>query len=85
MLLLNTRPWLPSPFRDAEMTAERPTFEHEAHWLRARVIRLRAALRFTQEPRVDVILREVIGDAEDRLAALDQRPVLPALPPRRKT
>jgi hypothetical protein len=47
--------------------------EDEATWLRARVIRLRVALRFVKDPR-EVILREVIADAEDRLAALDQPP-----------
>jgi hypothetical protein len=45
--------------------------EEEATWLRARVIRLRAALRFSKDARTEVILREVISDAEDRLAALD--------------
>jgi hypothetical protein len=48
--------------------------EDEAAWLRARVIRLRVALRFVKDPRVEVILREVIADAEDRLVALDQPP-----------
>jgi hypothetical protein len=33
-----------------------------------RLIRLRAALRFAREPRTETILREVIADAEDRLA-----------------
>jgi hypothetical protein len=49
--------------------------EDEASWLRARVIRLRVALRFTKDPRAETILREVIADAEDRLAALDQPPI----------
>jgi hypothetical protein len=39
--------------------------EDEANWLRARVIRLRAALRFTKDVRTETILREVIADAED--------------------
>jgi hypothetical protein len=55
--------------------------EDEVAWLRARVIRLRVALRFTKDPRVEVILREVIADAEDRLAALDQPPIKMAPPP----
>jgi hypothetical protein len=46
--------------------------EAEAGWLRKSIIRLRAALRFAKEPRVEAILREVIADAEDRLAALEQ-------------
>jgi hypothetical protein len=55
--------------------------EDEVPWLRARVIRLRVALRFTKDPRVEVILREVIADAEDRLAALDQPPIKMPPPP----
>jgi hypothetical protein len=46
--------------------------EAEAGWFRKSIIRLRAALRFAKEPRVEAILREVIADAEDRLAALEQ-------------
>ena len=33
---------------------------------------LRAALLFAREPRVETILREVIADAEDRLAAFER-------------
>jgi hypothetical protein len=43
----------------------------ETDWLRKSIIRLRAALRFAGEPRVEAILREVIADAEDRLSALE--------------
>jgi hypothetical protein len=50
--------------------------EAEAKWLRKSIIRLRAALRFAKEPRVETILREVIADAEDRLAELE-RPEAP--------
>jgi hypothetical protein len=42
--------------------------EADAEWLRRTIIRLRAALRFAKEPRTETILREVIADAEDRLA-----------------
>jgi hypothetical protein len=34
---------------------------------------MRAALRLKREPRVETILREVIADAEDRLAELEPR------------
>jgi hypothetical protein len=46
--------------------------EAETNWLRKSIIRLRTALRFTKEPRVETVLREVIADAEDRLAVLEQ-------------
>jgi hypothetical protein len=45
--------------------------ESDAEWLRRTVIRLRAALRFAREPRTETLLREVIADAEDRLAELE--------------
>jgi hypothetical protein len=51
----------------------------EADWLRKSIIRLRAALRFAREPRVETILREVIADAEDRLSVLE-RPEQPKQP-----
>jgi hypothetical protein len=35
-------------------------------------MRLRAALRFAEEPRVETILREVIANAEDRLIELER-------------
>jgi hypothetical protein len=44
----------------------------EAVWVRKNIIRLRTALRFAKEPRTETILREVIADAEDRLADLEQ-------------
>jgi hypothetical protein len=46
-----------------ELQAEEP-------WLRKRVVRLRTALRYTSDPRAEVILREVIADAENRLELL---------------
>jgi hypothetical protein len=45
--------------------------ENEAPWLRSRIIRLRAALRFAKEPRTYTILREFIAEAEERLSALE--------------
>jgi len=45
--------------------------DDEPTWLRPRIIRLRTALRFTKEPRVETILREFIADAEERLCVLD--------------
>jgi hypothetical protein len=55
--------------------------ENEASWLRSRIIRLRAALRFAKEPRTDMILREFIAEAEERLGALEDRGV--PSPPKR--
>jgi hypothetical protein len=45
-------------------------------------MRLRAALRFADEPRVETILREVIGSAEDRLIELERsdQPKMPEAP-----
>jgi hypothetical protein len=45
----------------------------EATWLRKTIIRLRAALRFAKDPRTEAILREVIANAEGRLAELEPR------------
>jgi hypothetical protein len=42
-------------------------------------MRLRAALRFADEPNVETILREVIANAEDRLIELE-RPEQPKNP-----
>jgi hypothetical protein len=63
--------------------------EDEPTWLRHRVARLRAALRFATEPRVESILRELIADAEERLITVELMDVkahatacLPQLPPR---
>jgi hypothetical protein len=47
-------------------------FEEEEIWLRHRVGRLRAALRLAKEPRVEAILRELIIDAEKRLALIEE-------------
>jgi hypothetical protein len=44
--------------------------EAEESWLRKRIVRLRTVLRYTSDPRADVILREVIADAETRLEHL---------------
>jgi hypothetical protein len=46
-----------------ELQAEEP-------WLRKRVVRLRTLLRYVDDPRAEVILREVIADAENRLELL---------------
>jgi hypothetical protein len=46
--------------------------EAESEWLRRSIMRLRAALRFAEEPRVETILREVIASAEDRLIELER-------------
>jgi hypothetical protein len=56
--------------------------EAESEWLRRSIMRLRAALRFADEPRVETILREVIGSAEDRLIELERsdQPKMPEAP-----
>jgi hypothetical protein len=55
--------------------------EDEVSWLRPRIIRLRAALRFVKEHRTETILREFVAEAEDRLAALEGRgaPIKPTV------
>ena len=45
--------------------------ELEATWLRLRIIRLRAALRYALDPRVEAILRETVADMEERLEQLE--------------
>jgi hypothetical protein len=40
-------------------------------WLRHRVVRMRALLRYANDTRVESGLRELIADAEDRLEALE--------------
>jgi hypothetical protein len=47
--------------------------EREEIWLRHRVVRMRAMLRYANDPRVEAGLRELIGDAEDRLETLQSR------------
>jgi hypothetical protein len=47
--------------------------EDEEVWLRAWIIRLRTISRFTQNPEVEVGLREFIADAEARLELLQRR------------
>jgi hypothetical protein len=47
------------------------TLQDEAVWLRYRIIRMRTALRFAMSPEVESILRELIADAEARLAMLE--------------
>jgi hypothetical protein len=44
--------------------------EAEETWLRKRIVRLRTVLRYSNDPRAEVVLREVIGDAENRLELL---------------
>jgi hypothetical protein len=46
------------------------TPDDEEIWLRHRVIRMRALLRFAKEPCVESGLRELIADAEKRLEPL---------------
>jgi hypothetical protein len=62
-------------------------FEDESLWLRHRVVRLRAALRFAREASVEAILRELIADGEERLISLEDQGVttrvVPPQPPLR--
>ncbi len=55
---------------DADGTMPR-VLEKEENWLRHRLRRMRAMLRYANEPRVESGLRELIADAEDRLEALE--------------
>ena len=45
--------------------------EPEATWLRLQIIRLRAALRYALEPRVETILRETVTEMEGRLEQVE--------------
>ena len=47
--------------------------EDEVSWLRHRVVRMRTILRFAKDPRAESGLRELIADAETRLAALEAK------------
>jgi hypothetical protein len=48
-------------------------FEDESTWLRHRVLRLRTILRYAKDARVERGLRELIGEAEQRLEQLEAR------------
>lgn len=48
-------------------------FEEEEIWLRHRLRRMRALLRYAKEIKVEVGLRELIAEAEERLEVLEQR------------
>jgi hypothetical protein len=47
--------------------------EDEVTWLRHRIVRMRTILRFAKDPRTETGLRELIAEAEARLAALEAR------------
>jgi hypothetical protein len=47
--------------------------EAEESWLRKRIMRLRTLLRFANDPRIEIGLREIISDAEHRLEILQSR------------
>jgi hypothetical protein len=47
--------------------------EDEVSWLRHRILRMRTILRFAKDPRTEAGLRELIADAEARLAALEAK------------
>jgi hypothetical protein len=52
-------------------------FEEEEIWIRHRLRRMRALLRYAKEIKVEVGLRELIAEAEERLEILEQRQTLP--------
>ena len=45
----------------------------ELVWLRPRVIRMRALLRYAKDERVEAALKDLITDAEDRLEELEEQ------------
>jgi hypothetical protein len=45
--------------------------EDEGAWLRHRIMRMRTVLRLAKGPRAEAGMRELIADAEARLAALE--------------
>jgi hypothetical protein len=45
--------------------------QDEETWLRFRILRMRAALRFALSPAVQNILRELVADGEARLQRLE--------------
>jgi hypothetical protein len=47
--------------------------EDELTWLRHRIVRMRTILRFAKDPRIETGLRDLIGEAEARLDALEAR------------
>jgi hypothetical protein len=53
--------------------------EDEQTRLRHRIIRMRTILCFAKDPRAETGIRELIGDAEARLAALEARQPLPSV------
>ena len=48
-------------------------WEDEEPWLRRVIIRLRTLLRFAKDDRVDAGLKDIVADAERRLAELQRR------------
>jgi hypothetical protein len=47
--------------------------EDDVSWLRHQISRMRTILRFAKDPRTEAGLRELIAEAEARLAALEER------------
>jgi hypothetical protein len=47
--------------------------EEEVAWLRHRIVRTRTVLRFAKDPRAESGLRELIADAETRLAEVEAK------------
>jgi hypothetical protein len=56
-----------------EIKSMYPRIEDEQTRLRHRIIRMRAMLCFAKDPRAEAGMRELIDDAEARLAALEAK------------
>jgi hypothetical protein len=58
------------------MAAEGPMeWEEENIWLRRRIMRLRPLLRHAKDPHVMSMLKEFIGEAEERLEMLESKQI----------
>jgi hypothetical protein len=49
-----------------------PNWVGEEEWLRHRIKRLRVALRFIKDPTAEIVIKELIQDAESRIAAIQE-------------
>ena len=58
--------------RRLDLVRAKMNIEPEKVWLRPLVMRMRALLRYAKEPRVVTIVRELIGNSEERLELLEE-------------
>jgi len=63
-------PAVPTLLHGNAVPIEPIQIENEMTWLRHSVVRMRTILRFAKDPRTETGIRELIADAETRLAAL---------------